>query len=192
MIGIVGTDLHIAAYALISGYVVYILNMFTTSVSTGTTPIISYNYGERLFGRLRSLMNSSVLVNLVSVGVLTVIFEVLAGPIITLFAGGDAELIAIATPAVRIVISCACLGSCISILSSYYEAITKLTLALFTGIARYLILATVIMLLLVFALGMGINGVWIALAVADVLAFVITVALMIHEAHSLKNREAQS
>lgn len=186
----VGTELHLAAYALISGYVIYILNMFTMSISTGTTPIISYNLGEKLLGRLRSLMTNSVLANVVSVGVLTVIFEVLATPVISLFAGGDPELVAVGVPAVRVAIVFACLGSSISILSSYYEAITKLVLAVLTGVGRYLILASLVIVLLVFVFDMGISGVWIALAAADVLAFIVTMVLMRMEFRRLKKLEA--
>lgn len=186
IIGKVGTDLHIAAYAIISGYVVYILNMFTTSISTGTTPIISYNLGEKLFGRLRSLMSSSVVANMISVGVMCVIFEALAPLVCNLFCGGDEQLVAVTIPAVRIAIACAWLGSCISIMSSYYEAMTKLIHAVLTGIGRYLILSSLMMVLLVFAFGMGITGVWVALPVADAVAFVVTVILMAHESKRLK------
>ena len=190
IIGAVGEDIHLAAYAIISGYVVYILNMFTMSISTGTTPIISYNLGEKLFKRLRSLMTSSVFANVISVGVVCLIFELLAGPVCHLFCGGDTALEEVTVPAVRIAISCGWLGSCISVLSSYYEAVTKLVLAVITGIGRYLILASLVMLLLVFAFGMGISGVWTALAVADALAFVVTVLLMLHESKRLKALDA--
>lgn len=186
IIGKVGTDLHIAAYAIISGYVVYILNMFTTSISTGTTPIISYNLGEKMFQRLRSLMTSSVLANLISVGVVCVAFELLARQICVLFCGGDAALVEVTVPAVRIAIACAWLGSCISIMSSYFEAVTKLIAAVFTGIGRYLILSSLVMLVMVFVFNMGITGVWAALPVADGLAFIVTVLLMARESKRLK------
>lgn len=186
IIGQVGTDLHISAYAIVNGYVIYILNMFTTSISTGTTPIISYNLGEKLFNRLRSLMNTSVLVNMISVAVTCVLFELFTPQVAALFCGDNTELIAVTIPAVRIAISCAWLGSCLTIMSGYYEAITLLIRAVLTGIGRYLILSSLVMVILVFVLGMGINGVWIALVVADVLAFVVTAILMIQESGRIK------
>lgn len=176
----VGTDLHVAAYAIISGYMLYILNMFTTSVSTGTTPIISYNLGEKLYDRLGSLMTSSMLLNAASVVVVTAIFELFATPICTIFCG-DPDLVAVTVPAVRIVILAAGFGSCLTILSGYFEAVYKLVLAVFTGIGRYLILATAIMLILVFVCGMGVNGVWYGLLAADVAAFLVSLGLAAYE-----------
>ena len=71
-------------------------------------------------------------------------------------------------------------------MSSYFEAVTKLIAAVFTGIGRYLILSSLVMLVMVFVFNMGITGVWAALPVADGLAFIVTVLLMVRESKRLK------
>ena len=82
-----GYEMGLSVYAILSGYIIYILNMFVTSLSTGTTPIIAYNLGEKLFARLRGLLNRSIVVNVLTVGVVTLLFEVFAEPVCVLFCG---------------------------------------------------------------------------------------------------------
>ncbi|MBE5979638.1 MAG: multidrug transporter MatE [Paenibacillaceae bacterium] len=182
----IGTDLHIAAYAVISGYIIYILNMFTMSVSTGTTPIVSYNLGEKLFDRLKKLMTNCVYANVLSVAIVTIIFEIFAKQVCWILCG-DAALVEVALPAVHIVILAAALGSSLTVMSGYFEAVYKLIPATIAGIGRYLILATACMFILVYIAGLGVNGVWYGLFAADILSFAVCLIMMASEKRCLDN-----
>lgn len=184
-----GYELGLSVYAILSGYIIYILNMFVTSLSTGTTPIIAYNLGEKLFARLRGLLNRSIVVNVLTVGVVTLLFEVFAEPVCVLFCG-PGELADACVPVIRVAIAAACLGSCVSILSSYYQAIERIIPAIVTGVARLMIFTSVVMVVMVYVLGMGENGVWQSMLVADILVFVFTMILVAKENKRVKKLEA--
>lgn len=191
LLAIHGNELHIAAYAIISGYVIYILNMFTQAVTGGTSPAVSYNFGEKSFGRLKEILKSNYLMNIILVAIATALFEVFASPVCWLFCG-DAALVEVCEPVVRIVIACCALGSCMSIASSYFVAVYKLVPAIFTGVGRYLIFANIAMLLFVNVFGIGVDGVWYGLLVGDVLGFVCAVVCGIIESKKLTALEVKA
>lgn len=184
-----GYEMGLSVFAILSGYIIYILNMFVTSLSTGTTPIIAYNLGEKLFKRLRSLLNQSIVVNIFTVGVVTVLFEIFAGPVCILFCG-PGELADACIPVIRIAIAASCLGSCVSILSSYFQAVERIIPAIITGVSRLMIFTSIVMVIMVYVLGMGENGVWASMLVADVLVFVFTMILVSRENKRVKQLEA--
>ena len=61
-------DVFCAAYAVINGYVIYILMMITQAVTGGIHPIASFNLGEKMYGRIRQLIKVSMIGNVLVVG----------------------------------------------------------------------------------------------------------------------------
>lgn len=173
-------EIGLSVYAILSAYIIYILTMFTTALSSGTTPIISYNLGEKLYDRLRSLLNQSIVINAIMVAVVVVAFELFTLPVCNLFCGSG-ELAEVCAPAVKVAIAAAFLGSCVSILSSYYQACERILPAIITGIARMLIFTVLCMVVMIYALHMGPDGIWLSILVADILTFIFTIVMTIYE-----------
>ena len=120
------------------------------------------------------------------VAVLTVALWCGAYPVCLLFAG-DPELATVSADATRIVILLGALGWSSQVVSSYFECVEKVGIATVLGIARYIVFT----IPAVYALGgmMGVEGVWWAQPVADVLTFVLTLAFVAYEMKRLSALE---
>lgn len=173
-------DIDLAAYAVINGYIVYILMMITQSITQGTQPIISFNLGDKLIGRVRKLMKQSMAANVVTVGIFTLLFVVLSRQVCYLFCG-EGELLETASSVTKIAICCSMLGTCSMVMSCYYQAVERIIPSVFLGISRYILFCTPVMLLLTNVLQMGVEGVWFSLPIADVLAFALSLIMMLRE-----------
>ena len=185
-LGVLGSSLDIAAFAVINGYVVYIIMMVVQAITFGVQPIAAYNAGAKAYGRLKELVKTSLVVQVGVVAVLTVALWCGAYPVCLLFAG-DPELATVSADATRIVILLGALGWSSQVVSSYFECVEKVGIATVLGIARYIVFT----IPAVYALGgmMGVEGVWWAQPVADVLTFVLTLAFVAYEMKCLSALE---
>ncbi len=185
-LGKLGTSLDIAAFAVINGYVVYIIMMIVQAITFGVQPIAAYNAGAKAYGRLKELVKTSLVAQVVVIAVLTVVLYVAAYPVCLLFAG-DPALAAISADATRVVILLGALGWSSQVIASYFECIEKVGIATILGVSRYLFFT----IPAVFVLGnmMGVAGVWWAQPVADVLTFALTLAFVVHEVKRLDRLE---
>lgn len=173
-------DIDLAAYAVINGYIIYILMMITQSITQGTQPIISFNLGDKHIDRVRKLMNQSMVTNIIAVGIFTAIFIIFSHQVCFVFCGAG-DLLETASAVTKIAICCAMLGSCSMVMSCYYQAIERIAPSVVLGLCRYLLFCVPVMLVLTSVLGMGTQGVWVSLPIADVLAFVLSLILMLRE-----------
>lgn len=185
MLGINGSEVDIACFSIISGYVVYIFNMVTTCLLGGVQPIASYNYGAKNKSRLIELIKVSFSSNFISILILTIITEILAKPIVSIFAGGDMNLIKSSTEYTRIVVSFAALGFTANLVSGYYQSVDKVVLSTLTGVSRYILFT--IPLILILVKPFGVLGVWYSQPIADSLSFVLSLILIIKEIKRIKN-----
>lgn len=185
-LGVLGSSLDIAAFAVINGYVVYIIMMVVQAITFGVQPIAAYNAGAKAYGRLKELVKTSLVVQVGVVAVLTVALWCGAYPVCLLFAG-DPELATVSADATRIVILLGALGWSSQVVSSYFECVEKVGIATVLGIARYIVFT----IPAVYVLGgmMGVEGVWWAQPVADVLTFVLTLAFVAYEMKRLSALE---
>lgn len=184
----VGTPMDVAAYGLINGYVIYIINMVCQSFQAGFSPIVSYNYGQKSFERLKDVLKFGNIVNFGVSGIIGVLIVILAKPVVALFAGGDAELIAHTATITRYIVILFAAGSMSGMMSTYYQSIEKVTLAIVFGISRYILFALPLILILPNA-GFGITGVWIANPIADLLTGILCVVIIVRELNKLNGKK---
>ena len=185
-LGVLGSSLDIAAFAVINGYVVYIIMMVVQAITYGVQPIAAYNAGAKAYGRLKQLVKTSLVAQVGVIAALTVVLWVAAYPVCLLFAG-DPALAGVAADATRTVILLGALGWSSQVISSYFECVEKVGIATVLGLSRYIFFT----IPAVFILGnmMGVAGVWWAQPVADVLTFVLTLACVAYEMKRLSALE---
>lgn len=185
-LGVLGSSLDIAAFAVINGYVVYIIMMVVQAITYGVQPIAAYNAGTKAYGRLKQLVKTSLVAQVGVIAALTVVLWVAAYPVCLLFAG-DPALAGVAADATRTVILLGALGWSSQVISSYFECVEKVGIATVLGLSRYIFFT----IPAVFILGnmMGVAGVWWAQPVADVLTFVLTLACVAYEMKRLSALE---
>ena len=185
-LGLLGSSLDIAAFAVINGYVVYIIMMVVQAITYGVQPIAAYNAGAKAYGRMKELLKTSLTIQVLVIAVVTVIVWAAAYPICLLFAG-DPELASVSADATRIVILLGALGWSSQVISSYFECVERVVIATVLGIARYIFFT----IPAVYVLGgmMGVQGVWWAQPVADVLTFVLVMVFVVIELKRLSALE---
>ena len=112
-----------------------------------------------------------------------VLFIVCAVPICTIFCGDEPDLIALAAANTLPLCVLACLGTVSNVMSAYFQAIDKVVIATVLGMSRYLVFT--VPCIMIMSSFMGINGVWWAQPVADVLCFAFTMVFVVRELRRL-------
>ena len=178
---------YLAVFAVISGYVIYIIMMVAESFAFGMQPIAAYNAGAKAFGRLKETITSSLKYEIVAVAALTVVIWLAAYPICYFFNPEVAELAAGAT---RISIVACCLGYTSMMMSTYFQTVEKIALSTVLGLSRYVIFSCPLMYFIGSA--MGIEGMWWALVAADVLTGILCLGSAAWELRRLSALEKKS
>ena len=180
-----GGDLAVGAYGIINTVLMLFL-MVIMGLNQGTQPIIGYNYGAGNISRVRETLKYSLKV---------ATFITVTGSLIAIFFPGvfaaaftsDAELLAITERGIRIAASAMPLVGFQIVSSSFFQSIGFAVKSLIQSLSRQLIfLVPGIILLPRF---FGLDGLWIAMPVSDILAFTLSFILLSYQLRQLKRME---
>jgi len=170
-----------AIYLAAGGIIIRIIDlafMPTFGACAGLLPVIGFNYGARLWKRLwRAVRLASTGLALL-LGAFTVILEILAPNLIGIFSK-DPELQAIATPAMRILLSTLILIGPTILFITAFQGLAKGKEALILSLARQVVFFIPMLILLSKVL--GVTGIWLAIPISDVLGFLVTGAWLLRE-----------
>ena len=170
-----GGDLHIAAFGIIHRIMMFAL-MPGMVIGQGLQPILGFNYGAKRFDRaLKTIRLAITYATIIS----TLAFFVLyfyPEPFLRVFTD-DVELIDVSVYAAKIVFAVMPVIGLMMVGQIIFQAIGKVIQAIISSLARsaLFLLPTV----LIFPQFWGIDGVWIAFPVTDVLTLLLTAGLMI-------------
>ena len=166
----------VAAYGIVM-YVNFIFMAIFFGYSIGIAPLTSYHYGAGNHDELKNLFDKSIRILVVSSLVLTLTAEVLTMPLVRIFASYDAELF-----------NMTCHGFRLYALAFLFMGINVWGSSFFTSLGDGLISAVISFLrTLVFQLAVvlilphffGIDGIWMSIVVAELLALAITLLFFI-------------
>ena len=172
-------SLYIAAFAVINGYILYIVMMVAQCFSYGLQPIAAFNAGAKAWGRLKQSLSCAIKYQIIVLLVVSIVIWLAATPVCAFFAGSDADLVEVAASATRIIIIAVCLGYLAMTVSIYFQSVEKVALSTFCSLLRYVICSVPLMYLL--GNMMGVQGIWIALVVADAITGIISIGLALNE-----------
>lgn len=165
----------VAAYGVIM-YVNFIFVGIYVGFSFGTAPIVSYHYGAANHAELKNLFKKSMLLVSIAAVVMTALAEIFAAPLSTLFVGYDTALCDMTRIAFRLY-STSFLICGFNIFGSGF--FTALNDGLRSAVISFLrTLGFQIAAVLTLPLVLGINGIWLALTVAEGLTLAVTLALL--------------
>jgi putative MATE family efflux protein len=142
-------------------------------LTQGVLPLIGYNYGAKVKERINETYHYGVIFALILMGIGTAIFQLFPRQLMGIFSD-NSEMIEIGVYALRI-ISIGYLFAAIGIINStYFQAL---------GLGNYSLLITslrqiIIIIPLAYALSfIGLNWIWLAYPIAEVLTTIVSVAL---------------
>ena len=180
-----GGDLAVGAYGIINTVLMMFL-MIILGLNQGTQPIIGYNYGAGNYSRVReTLLYSMKVATIITVcGALVGVFfpRVFASAFTT-----DAELLSITERGIRIAIAAMPLVGFQIVSSSFFQSIGFAAKSLIQSLSRQLIflIPGIIFLPRFF----GLDGLWIAMPVSDLFAFILSFFLLTYQLRQLKRME---
>ena len=140
-------------------------------ISTGLLPIIGFNFGARIWKRLWGSVRLASISVVLLIGTATILLEVLTPSVVRIFSD-DPELIAMAVPAIRVIIAPTTLFGMAIIFITTFEGLNKGRAVLILSLARQFIFFVPMLFLLPRV--MGITGAWLSIPISDVLGFLIT------------------
>ena len=170
MLKIYGGDIAVGAMTIVNGIVTFVL-MPIFGINQGLQPILGYNYGAKLYKRVReSLIKAIMGATIIStLGFLCIQF--LSKYFIYIFTQ-DAELIAVASKGLKIfTLLLPFLGFQI-ITSVYFQAIGRPKMTMFLSLCRQVLF--LIPSLIIFSKLWGVKGVWMAVPFSDMLSVIVT------------------
>ena len=188
MLSTYGGDLSIAAFGVIHKILIFGL-MPLIGIAQGFQPIAGFNYGAGNMARVRAAVKTTFGVSIVAASAIFAAIMLFPEAVFRIFTA-DAELTAIGSDALRIVLLALPLIALQVTGAVFFQAVGKAVPALILSLSRQVIFLIPLMLLLPRFL--GITGVWTAFPAADVLAVAVTLLWMRHAMKQLRIVECES
>lgn len=163
----------VAAYGVVM-YVNFIFMAIFLGYSIGSAPIVGYHYGAQNHAELKNLFKKSLTLVVGAGLVLTAVAELFAGVLVGIFVRYDPELYAMTTHGFRLY-ALAFLMMGVNVWgSAFFTALNNGAVSAAISFLRTLVFQIAAVLLL--PLLLGINGIWLAVVVAEGLALLVTIA----------------
>ena len=167
-----------------------ILNSIILGIAVGAQPIIGYNYGagknDRVKETLKKVLGLSIIVSTIAF----ILFQTIPDKLIAIFGSGDEKYIEFACLAFRTYLML-CIFNGVQIPSGiFFQAIGKSAISAILSVSRQIVLLIPAMIILgnIF----GVHGVLSAGPIADGIAFMIALILIIREVRKLGKRSQES
>ena len=158
-------------------YVQFIFISIYIGYSIGCAPVVSYHFGAQNHGELKNLLGKSVLLMGGTGVALTALAMVLADPLSRLFVGYDAGLFALTSHAFRLFAWSFLLAGFNIYASGFFTALNNGAVSAAISFLRTLVFQSASVLIL--PIFLDVDGIWWAITVAEVFAFLISVTFLL-------------
>ena len=166
----------VSAYGVLM-YVQFIFISIYIGYSIGCAPVVSYHFGAQNHGELKNLLGKSVLLMGCTGVALTALAMALADPLSRLFVGYDAGLFALTSHAFRLFAWSFLLAGFNIYASGFFTALNNGGISAAISFLRTLVFQSASVLIL--PIFLDVDGIWWAITVAEVFAFLISVLFLL-------------
>lgn len=177
-LGALGGDMAIAAFGIIYKITLF-FGMPLYGLNQGMQPIVGFNFGSNQKKRIKKTIQLGFSYSVIYGVVALALFLWMAKPLFGLFTT-DAELLSMGPRALRIVISMMWLMGITHATMGTHQAMGKPGAAFILAVQRWLLLIAPLVIILPGLFGLGLDGVWIAFPIADLLGAIISAIFLIH------------
>ncbi len=171
----IGSD-GVVAFGIIM-YVGFIFSGTYLGYSIGSAPIVGYHYGAENKDELKSLFKKSIILIAVTSLVMTGLAEILSKLLASIFVSYDESLLRITTTAIRLFSTSYIISGFNIFASSFFTALNNGVVSAAISFMRTLVFQ-IIMIYLLPAIW-GINGLWLAVTFAELLALFVSIMFFI-------------
>ncbi|MDD5724150.1 MAG: MATE family efflux transporter [Syntrophales bacterium] len=160
---------HLAVASLGLGFRINgVLMMIMFGIGGGVMPIVGFNYGARNYGRIIEVKRVTTIFCALIGGVSILLIEIFAHPLLAAFTN-DPEILVIAVPALRIFVATQMLVGPIVVWINIFTGLGKGVTSMVLLVGHQLLF--VAPLIYALPLFFGLNGVWMAQPVSNVISF---------------------
>lgn len=177
-----GGEMSLSAYGIASRMLMF-ANFPVLGITQGTVPILGYNYGAKLYSRVKKLVALSMKTATIIALIIFTIIMSLTEYIVQAFTN-DQELMAQTVPALRLIFLATPLIAVNMIGGAYFQSIGKAIPALLLTLSKQGFF--LIPLILILPKYFGLYGAWYAFPIADVGATIVTYIFLQRETRKLK------
>lgn len=168
----------VAAYGIIM-YVNIIFMAVFLGYAIGSAPVVGFHYGAGNHGELRNMFRKSLLLMAGSGMVMFGIAELTAVPLVMIFAGYDEGLLALTVHGFRLYsLSFIMMGVNVWA-SAFFTALGNGVVSAAISFCRTLVFQVIVIFIL--PLILGIDGIWLGVGAAELLALGVSVAFLVGE-----------
>ncbi|MDR1477671.1 MAG: MATE family efflux transporter [Planctomycetaceae bacterium] len=180
--------------------VVFIVSMCVyltiIGLNQGVQPIVGYNIGARKFHRVAGTLKLAIFSVIIFTFVCVLLFFIFPHIILAPFAdqshAANAEMIKMATHAVKIFVSMLPLAGIVIVMTGYFQSNGQPKIAIALTLIRQAVLFIPLIIVLPWAFenslgGDGLDGIWYAMPICDIGSFAFTVYLLLRELKRLKS-----
>ncbi|MDD4237864.1 MAG: MATE family efflux transporter [Desulfotomaculaceae bacterium] len=182
-----GGDVALAAVGIIMS-VGMIFFMPIIGVSQGAQPLIGFNYGARRYERVKEILKTGIMAGTVLAIASYIIIRLFATPIVMLFSKGEPVLTQLSVHALLTFFALFPIVGFQILGSNYFQAVGKPVQSTILSLSRQVLFF--IPFLLILPNFWGLEGVWRAAPMADVLAVTFTATFLSFELRELKKKPA--
>ena len=173
-LGTYGGDTAISTIGIITSVQTLML-MPLTGMTQGQQPIMSYNYGAKCYERVKETLRYTIIGSTIIALSGFCIIELFPQTIISMF-NQEYEIIKLGKIALRIWFICLPFVGCQTMCANFFQAVGKVKESSFLNLLRQCIL--LIPLIFILSGFFGLYGVFVAVPISDMLAFIITLFLI--------------
>ncbi len=166
----------VAAYGVIM-YVNIIFMSFFFGYSIGVTPVIGYNYGAQNKEELRSLLKKSLILTTYVSVFMCILSIVLAKPLGMLFVGYDQTLLDMTIHGMKVYALSFLVCGFNIFFTSLFTALNNGVISATLSVVRILVFQ--ILMVFILPLFLGLDGIWLSVFVAEILAVVVGIVFVV-------------
>lgn len=181
-------EVAISAMGIVNS-VSMVLLMPIYGINQGVQPLIGFNYGAKLYHRVRKLLLQAILIAVCLMAITWGTLMLGAEKIVLLFGSMNTELMKLAPQAIRMFLMVLPLVAFQAVSSNYFQAVGKPMHSLTLTMSRQVLFLLPAVLIL--PLFWGLNGVYLAGPVADVISTVMTGVFLIFELKKLSKQSSE-
>lgn len=178
-------NLQLMKYAGTNGVVAYGVIMYASFIfsgtyfgyAVGTTPIIAYHYGANNTEELKSLLKKSLKLIITTSVVMTILAELTSKLAASIFVSYDLELLELTTRAIQLYSISHLISGLNVFASSFFTALNNGFVSATISFLRTLLFQ--VAMIFVLPLLLGIDGLWLAIVVAEILTLIVSIMFTI-------------
>lgn len=152
--------------------------------AVGSAPIVSYHYGAKNTEELKGLLKKSLKLLVITSIVMTILAELTAKLVASIFVSYDVKLLELTTNAIRLYSLSHLISGLNIFASSFFTALNNGVVSATISFLRTFVFQIII--IYVFPILLGINGLWLAIFVAEILTLIVSVVFTIRNKRKYK------